>query len=354
MELGIMSRALDQAGSLVDELFLAPAKLTAPLWSGRAFDRVAYEKELDYYIENGYVDKPETFFTLPEKLPEFSVIEQNLYPGGTCEVIAYTSGYETRSPLLRQRFNAYAANRTGYLVCWRHGDAGRKTVLCIHGFMMGEPRQAHRMFRMQKLFALGLDVGLFIHPFHWRRAPGSRLTSRIYLQPEDVCFMSECAGQSVHDMGNAMAILKDRGAGEIGLIGASLGGYALADFIGKESSPRFAALMVPAVNFMQPLGLQHWLRRFPVDDVLWEKVRKVCGLTSPLNLMPRIPVENIMVIASRGDRLCPFERVQELCRKWGLTRCHFRTGGHWLVFTNIRGRAWYGFLKDMGFIASGH
>ena len=131
---------------------------------------------------------------------------------------------------------------------------------------------------------MGLDVALFIHPFHWKRAPGSRASRRIYLQPDDVGFMSECIGQSMYDLGNAIAILKDQGAGEIGIIGASLGGYATAAFVGLSATPRFAALMVPAVNFMRPLGPKGIPMRFPVDAVLAEKIKKVCGMTTPLSI----------------------------------------------------------------------
>jgi predicted alpha/beta hydrolase family esterase len=347
----VREKGMDLLGSVVDELFLAPVRMLRPVRPRRDTDRASYERELDYYIENGHVDKPETFFTQPDRLPQYmlSRVHRPEY-----ELIAYTSGYEVRNPFLRERFHSHTANRTGYLVLWRHGDRGRKTVLCAHGFMLGDPPQAYRMFRVRKLFELGLDVALFIHPFHWMRAPGSRASRRIYLQPDDVGFMSECIRQSVHDLGNALAILKDQGAGEIGVIGASLGGYAAASFVGVSAEPVFAALMVPAVNFMRPLGPVGIPMRFPVDAVLAEKIRKVCGMTSPMNLRPMVPAENILVVTSRGDRVCPFESVRMLCEQWGLSRCHFRTGGHWLVFDDTRGMAWYGFLRDMGFIASGH
>ncbi|HPH55578.1 MAG TPA: hypothetical protein PLL41_06860, partial [Smithella sp.] len=61
--------------------------------------------------------------------------------------------------------------------------------------------------------------------------------------------------------------------------------------------------------------------------------------------------EKILVVASRGDRICPAAPVEQLRIKWGLSRCHYRTGGHWLVFDKVRGRVWYGLLRDMGFIA---
>ena len=347
----ISEHGMDLLGSIVDELFLAPVRILRPIRPKRDIDRVSFERELNYYIDNGYVDKPETFFTLPERLPEYSIIRQ---AQPAYELITYTSGYKVLNPFIHERFHAYTANQTGYIVLWRHKDRGRKTVLCAHGFMLGDPPQAYRMFRIRKLFEMGLDVALFIHPFHWKRAPGSRASRRIYLQPDDVGFMSECIGQSMYDLGNAIAILKDQGAGEIGIIGASLGGYATAAFVGLSATPRFAALMVPAVNFMRPLGPKGIPMRFPVDAVLAEKIKKVCGMTSPLNLRPRIPAENILVVTSRGDRVCPFESVRMLCEQWGLSRCHFRTGGHWLVFGDTRGMAWYGFLKDMGFIAPSH
>jgi pimeloyl-ACP methyl ester carboxylesterase len=347
----IRHQGMDLLGSLVDELFLAPVRILRPIRPRRDIDRASFEQELNYYIENGYVDRPETFFTLPLRLPEYRISRQ-VRPA--YELITYTSGYEVRNPFLRERFHSYTANQTGCLVLWRHGDTGRKTVLCVHGFMLGDPPQAYRMFRVKKLFEQGLDVALFIHPFHWLRAPGSRASRRIYLQPDDVGFMSECIGQSVYDLGNAFAILKDQGAGEIGIIGASLGGYAAAAFVCISAEPRFAALMVPGINFMRPLGPEGIKMRFPVDAVLSEKIRKVCEMTSPINLRPRIPAENILVVTSRGDRVCPFKSVRMLCEQWGLSRCHFRNGGHWLVFDDTRGMAWYGFLRDMGFIDPGN
>jgi predicted alpha/beta hydrolase family esterase len=70
-----------------------------------------------------------------------------------------------------------------------------------------------------------------------------------------------------------------------------------------------------------------------------------------LNFVPQIPKENILIIASRGDKLCPFEHVVALCEKWSWPRHHFMTGGHWLVLNpKERGSAWYTFLADMGFI----
>jgi hypothetical protein len=43
-----------------------------------------------------------------------------------------------------------------------------------------------------------------------------------------------------------------------------------------------------------------------------------------------------------------------LCEKWGIKNKHFLTGGHWLIFNRSeRGRAWYNFLIDRGFLGPG-
>ena len=341
----------DNAGSLVDRVFLSIPKLARPFRPVRKITRAEYEREIDFYIDEGYADRPASFFTFPSRTPEYSIIDRRPYHGGESQLIRYASGYTAKNPLIRDKYASYEANRSGYLVRWTHGDGPRKTVLCHHGYMLGEPRQARKMFRVKKLFSEGLDVALFIAPFHWKRGTGTLSQRGIYLQPDNPAMTCECAGQAMHDLFGAFCILKDLGSPETGLIGASLGGYNTALFIGLSDVAAFGAMMVPAVNFSKPLGPGTARLPFRVDDVLREKIRRVWELHSPLNLMPKLPQEKLLVVASRGDRVCPFEYVEALCEKWGIINRHFLYGGHWLVFDGAeRGRAWYSFLRERGFI----
>jgi predicted alpha/beta hydrolase family esterase len=58
----------------------------------------------------------------------------------------------------------------------------------------------------------------------------------------------------------------------------------------------------------------------------------------------------MLFVASRGDRLCPFDHLLNLQQHWHFPRYTYMTGGHWLVFDGKkRGKAWYSFLRDMGF-----
>ena len=347
----VKTRLLDTAGSLVDRIFLLPPKLAAPFVPPPVMDRNTYEQQLDFYIDNGYVARPASFFSLPSAAPAFSIIEERPYHDGRYQVIAYNSGYETKNPMIRDAYHAHAANRTGYMVRWIHGDRPRNTVLCLHGYMLGEPQQARKMFRVKHLFSAGLDVALFIAPFHWRRRAGDVSKRGFFLQPGNAGMTCECVGQSMHDLAVTFHILVQLGAPQIGLIGASLGGYNTALFVCLSDMPAFGAMMVPAVNFSSPLGPDTARHAFPVDTPLRQKIFNVWEMHSPLKFLPKLSSDRLLVVASRGDRLCPFDHVQALCNKWRISDCYFLSGGHWLVFNSRqRGRAWYDFLSRMKFL----
>ena len=349
----LKERLMASAGSLVDDAFLLPPRIAGPFKPRRRIDRAAYERQLDFYFDQGYVDNPAAFFDFPAAVPAWTVIARKPYHDGEYQLIRYESGYRTKNPLVRDKYQAFTANQNGYLVRWTHGDANRKTILCHHGYMLGEPRQARRMFKVRHLFSRGLDVALFIAPFHWKRGAGPLLKRGIYLQPDDAVMTCECVGQNMYDLYGAFQILSELGAADVGLIGASLGGYNTALFICLTDRAAFGAMMVPAVNFSRPLGPDSARHRFPVDERLRQKIQRVWELHSPMNFKPRIPVEKILVVASKNDRICPFDYVQALCDQWRLTNTYFLNGGHWLIFNRPeRGRAWYGFLADRGFLSS--
>ncbi|MCF8035855.1 MAG: hypothetical protein K9K62_03165 [Desulfobacteraceae bacterium] len=349
-ETAISKHVLDTIGGGVDSLFLAVPRLLKHFRPARQADRQTREQEADFYFDHGYTHRPETFFTLPATCPDYRVVEEKPYPGGTYQLIAYPSGYAPQNPLIREYFGSFPANRTGYLARWTHGDPGRKTVLCLHGYMLGEPLQAHRMFKMRKLFEMGLDTALFIAPFHWRRAPENRSLRGIFLQPDDVAMTCECFGQAMHDLELTQNILADLGAGKNGIVGASLGGYFAGLYAALSDRAAFSAMMVPAVNLQRPFGPDSVDLPFEADPELVEKLSTVWQLHSPLNFTPKISAEKMLIIASRGDRICPFAPVYALWEKWGRPSHRFMTGGHWLAFNaKARGAAWYGFLKEQGF-----
>jgi hypothetical protein len=343
-------RVLDLAGSLVDEMFLAPGRLIAYFQAQRDVNWDDYDRAISFYHEKGYVKDPETFFYKPAQNPVYRIENESPYQNGVYQVISFPSLYEPKNPFVRERYLGYSENRTGYLIRWVHGDKPRKTVLCSHGFMMGSPREAERMFKVRKLFSMGLDVALCIQPFHWKRISGPRAARRIYLTLGDVAFTNECVAHSIYDLDNSFFILRELGVADVGMIGASLGGYIAGVYAGLRCEPKFIAMMVPSFSFLRPITPDPFYKRSPFDDHWKAKARQAADFHSPLNLRPQIPTNNILVVASRGDKICPFDLVQQLSERWKLSKCYFRAGGHWLVFDNLRGRAWYKFLMEIGFM----
>ena len=346
-------RLLDGAGSLVDAAFLTIPAVLLPFADGRKPDVEAYQQDLAFYIAHGFCDHPHTFFQQPENMPEPVVIQRQPYSDGMMEVISWPSGYVPQNPSLRTHWERFEANKTGYLVRWHHRKKNNKTVLCLHGFMLGEPMQAERMFRVRNLFDKGLDVALFITPFHWLRAPSQLAARGAFLQPHDVCMTAEAIGQTMWDMHIAVHLLKQSGAQQIGLVGASLGGFNAALFCCLSDMPAFCALMVPAFKFPMPFG-NPILRKFSnMPDHILAQARQVWDFTSPLNFKPKISRDKILIVASRGDLLCPWKHTRQLATQWAVTKNVFLTGGHWLMFDRkARGRAWYQLLADCGFIPS--
>lgn len=353
---GRWERRLDFLGGCVDAVFLTPPRLARPFRPMRTISREDYEKQVRFYVDQGFVDNPARFFHLDDTCPEYRIVSETPYKDGVRQVLAFQSAYQVKNPLIEEEYRSIEANHTGYLVRWVHPkqDPVRKTVLCLHGYMLGEPHQAQKMFHMDKLYDLGLDLALFIAPFHWKRAARGALRRGWFMRVDHVGFTAEAMGQAMDDLNRCLSILKTGNSGPVGLIGASMGGYFSALYSALTDRHAFAVMMVPAVNFSKPYGTDFARLPFSVDETFRTMIRQVWDFHAPLNISekPVLSPDRMLIVASRGDRLCPFEYVRTLQETWNITNCHYMTGGHWLVFNEkIRGRAWYGFLKDMDFIS---
>ena len=150
----------------------------------------------------------------------------------------YPSSYRPFNPAMTAEVAAFERNREGYLFLFRHeARRPRPLVLCVHGFQMGDPEQAKRLFRIQRLFGLELDVALFIQPHHWRRAEHPRNPFRqAFINPHDVPLTIEALGQALHDLRASYLLLEELGYERIALVGASLGGYACALYATVDDS----------------------------------------------------------------------------------------------------------------------
>lgn len=351
-----LETAQHRFGKDVDEFLLHSARVLRVLQRRKVHvDRARLESLVDFYLDSRYPERPARFFSFPRKPPTAAVSEERPFSDGTVRTYSFRSGYSVRNPAFRDDFHAAAMNRTAYLVHWSHGDRGRNTVICCHGYSLGEPGQAARMFRVHKLYGLGLDVALFITPFHWKRAssPLERFSPPFPFQHPLLGL--EGFGQAMYDLCSSCLLLEEMGAPRIALIGASLGGYLAALFASLTRRADLVTLIVPFLDFRSlslPAGpLSPGRRKYEGGRSLQKKIEALWSIHSPFSHACRLSPDRCLLIASRGDRLCPFEEVKRLQEHWGGPQHFFLRGGHALFFPRRgRGQAWYRFLHEHGFV----
>lgn len=316
--------------------------------------RDAYLSRLDFYLDDRHLRNRRFFGKVPRNAPEHRVEERRPCTGGEELLFRFPSSYQPFNPAMVAEVAAFKRNRDGYLLLRRHEERRpRSLVLCVHGFQMGEPARAKRLFRMQRLFDLGLDVGLFIQPHHWKRADHPQNPfAQMFINPHDVPLTIEALGQAVHDLRSTYLLLEALGYERIALVGASLGGYVCALHAVCDGSPDFAFVAVPALRLDHALTPRRLKLGFRIDEEVRSKTSQALQLVAPANYKPTMSVDDIGVVYHEGDRIADAAYTREWIERWRIPHRTALKGGHWAVFDRkARGRAWYAWLKRYDYIA---
>ena len=351
-----LEHAQHRFGSDFDEFLLHSAKVFRILQPRRdKGDSEPLRSWVSFYLAQAYADRPARFFSFPRNPPKARIVEERPFCDGTVRTYAFPSGYKVRNPDFRDTYLECRQNRTAYLVHWAHGGEPRKTIVCCHGYSLGDPRQAERMFRIHRLFALGLDAALFITPFHWKRAASLWERFSPPFPFRHPVLGLEGFGQAMYDLYSCFLLLAEMGAPRIGLIGASLGGYLAALFVSLTGRADLATLVVPFLDFRSLRVPAGPFSRTEKNDERGPAPRKeieaLWRIHSPFSHRCKLAPDRCLLIASMGDRLCPFYDVKRLYEHWGKPQHFFLRGGHALFFPRRgRGEAWYRFLHRHDFL----
>lgn len=351
-----IERVQHRFGKGFDEFLLHSAKLLRVVQNRSGeLDRERLCSLADFYLGQPYADRPDRFFLFPRKPPRAEIVEERPFGDGSVRTYAFHSGYRVRNPDYREAYLKAKENQTAYLVHWSHGDPMRNTIVCCHGYSLGDPGQAERMFRVRRLYGLGLDVALFITPFHWKRASSRLQRFRPPFPFHHPVLCLEGFGQAIYDLSSSFLLLEEMGASRIGLIGASLGGYLAALFASLTRRADLVTLVVPFLDFRSlPVPVGPFSREGKREEggaAVQEEIEALWRIHSPFSHACSLPPDRCLLIASTGDRLCPFEDVKRLYEHWGRPQHFFLRGGHALFFPRRgRGEAWYGFLQEHEFI----
>ncbi|MEW6777685.1 MAG: alpha/beta hydrolase family protein [Bdellovibrionota bacterium] len=333
----VFEKGLIRMGEAGDDLLIGFQKLLLRNQTQKKKEGRAKEPEdsidLNLYTRPELLSDPRRFYPAPGAPIDVRRKVIAKMKGGVRESLKFPSLYQTYHPDYREAYREYKENQTGHALWWRHKDGGRPTLLVVHGWMAGDHRLHRYEFLMPWLFEkLGLDIVFFQQPFHGKRMPKQSRFSGQLFPSTNPARTNEGFGQSVYDLRCLLRWLEDQGAGRIGCMGSSLGGYVTALLASTEEKLDFAIPIIPPAAISDLFWEQgkgtprrkHAEERGVTADVF----RKLLAVNSPLLLKPLVPKERRFIIAGLGDRLVPPSHPYALWRHWDECQIHWFPGGH--------------------------
>jgi pimeloyl-ACP methyl ester carboxylesterase len=240
--------------------------------------------------------------------------------------LAWPSTYRVWLEAAREAYERRIENRTAYARLYL-GGGPRPMLIVLHGYMGGNFAFEERAWPVEWLMKRGLDVAIFVLPFHGRRGRQGPPP----LPSADPRLTNEGLGQAIVDLRALIGWVRARGAPHVGLVGMSLGGYtaSLAATIEPDLAILMALLPLASIaDFARDQGRLGADHETPAQHAALERANFI---VSPFARAPRIAPERVLIVAGESDRVTPRAHAQRLAE-------HFHTqvvtmpGGHLLQF----------------------
>jgi pimeloyl-ACP methyl ester carboxylesterase len=191
------------------------------------------------------------------------------------------------------------------------------TVLLLHALMSASD---FGYLRVSRWFNERGWNTVFPHlPFHYSRTPRGYLNGELAITA-NLIRNGETIRQSVVELRQLMAMLRQGGCTEFGILGTSFGGWNGALLSLLESDFRFLALIQPIVN------IEHAIWQNPASLCLRSLLRsrgilpgessRHAHLSSPLHGMPMCGCNRIVITAGMYDRISPARELLNLKQSW--------------------------------------
>ena len=283
---------------------------------------------LEFYGQQGWLEKPEGFFAASPALTDVTVRTVNNM-GRTYERLFFDSGYEPHAGEPgRERWLSYTGNNREYGLMLRHRQP-RPWLVCVHGAEMGRAALDPTLFRAWHLHSdLGLNVVLPVLPMHGPRARG--LPKGAAFPGEDVLTDVHGAAQSVWDIRRLLSWIRcQQPEAMIGLNGISLGGFLTSLVASLDDGLTCAILGVPAVDLVELVSRHAGLSGHDALGQTMRRAKPIGRMISPFALTPRVPMQGRFIYAGIADRLVhPRDQITRLWEHWGKPEIVWYRGGH--------------------------
>jgi dienelactone hydrolase len=189
----------------------------------------------------------------------------------------------------------------------------RPTVVLLHGWNAELGYRTLFPFLARRLNAAGLNAVMFELPYHSQRKPRGRGAPNNFIS-NNLLHVASAAHQALADARALIAWLNAQGCRRIGVWGISLGGWLAGLLACHEPRLSAAVLMTPVARMDRVIHELDFCA--PLRRSLGGRAVRL----EPLNLIshrPRVPVANVLIIASEHDLFAPIDSLEELWQAWG-------------------------------------
>jgi pimeloyl-ACP methyl ester carboxylesterase len=289
------------------------------------------ERAARFYTDPRFIAEPDAFFTPPRPLERARARRVLGIPDGEVLSLDYETDFEAAFPEARDDV-VDAVNRRGVALWWRHAEPGHPVVLCVHGYGGGQLWLESLAFEAIRSYRAGIDVLLYVLPYHGARTPAGARHSGEPFFDMDVVRTNEAFARAIHELRALGRYLRDSGTGPVGAFGMSLGAYTVALLASVDPTLAFVAAMIPLVSFVD-----RWWTDGSVDPWLalalehgWSRtgIEAIMRVHEPLSRPPLVARDRRLVIGALGDAICTPEHAERLWQHWERPRMYWYPGGH--------------------------
>jgi pimeloyl-ACP methyl ester carboxylesterase len=278
-------------------------------------------------------------------VPEWQRIRR-LEDGGDVLDLRWPSDYQTLISELDDRYHRHVANHRAAARVWLHPEP-RSAIVLIHGYMAGHHAFEERAWPTSWLYRIGLDIALFVLPFHGVRARGK--SGPPAFPAADPRITIEGFRQTMADLRDLFGWLEARGCPSAGAMGMSLGGYTSALAATVHDELAFVIPVIPLASIAD-FARDHGRLGSGSDEGALEHaaLEKVYRLVSPLHRAPVLDPERVLVIGAEHDRITHITQAERLAAHFGVPLTSWQ-GGHLLQLWRTPAFRRVGrFLGDLG------
>ena len=203
------------------------------------------------------------------------------------------------------------------------------TLVFLHALMSAHDFGYCRIAR--RLNRRGWNAVLVHLPFHYSRVPRGYANGVLALT-SNLQRNGETIRQAVKEARQLLALFRQRGCVEFGLIGTSFGGWigALLSFLEKDFS--FVALLQPVAD------VEHAIWESPASRAIRRRLNEVsipvgitrrhAHLTSPKDGLPLFDPRRILLVGGSYDEIVPLDILRNLQDAWPGSRLIEVRQGH--------------------------